>query len=56
MHYSKECNLFERKTADKYPHLPHVKICWSIWSPLIFSPVSLLLILRQLRRDPEKTF
>lgn len=53
--FFQECNPFVWKTADKYPHLPHVKICQSIWSPLI-SPPPLLLILRRLREDPEKSF
>lgn len=34
--FFQECNPFVWKTADKYPHLPHVKICQSISSPLIF--------------------
>lgn len=54
--FFQECNPFMWKTADKYPHLPHVKICQSIWSPLIFFFFFLLLILRRLRGDPEKTF
>lgn len=52
--FFQECDHFVWKTAGKYPHLLHVKICRSIRSPLIF--FSLLLILRWLRRDPEKTF
>lgn len=53
-HFFSGMRAFVSETADKYPHLPHVKICQSIWIPLIFFP--LLLILRGLRGDPEKTF
>lgn len=33
--FGQECEGLKKK-ADKYPHLPHVRICQSIWSPLIF--------------------
>lgn len=34
--FCQECEALKKKTPDKYPHLPHVRICQSIWSPLIF--------------------